>query len=143
MGRVIGAIVALFVAWSAMDFVIHGILLMPLYEKTQDLWRPQEEYKFGLMYVVTLVSAGAFVLVYALFFKRMTVMTGLKYGLLFGVGAGISMGYGTYTYMPIPYYLALSWFLGCLAKGLVAGGIVGAMVVEGEKAEVALTTAST
>ena len=131
MGKIIGAIVAVFVAWSAMDFVIHGMLLKSIYEKTPDLWRAQEEYKFGLMYFVTIVAATTFVLVYGLYFKEKNLMVGLKYGALFGIGAGISMGYGSYSYMPIPYYLALSWFLAMLAEAVVAGGIVGA-IVKGE-----------
>ncbi len=128
MGRLIGAIVALFVAWSAMDFVIHGMLLTSLYEETKEFWRPQEEYKYGLMNIVTLVSVICFTLVYAWFFKEKNLMAGLKYGLLFGIGSAITMGYGTYTYMPIPYHLALYWFLGRLAESLVAGAILGAIV---------------
>ncbi|MCA9426067.1 MAG: hypothetical protein KC994_13385 [Candidatus Omnitrophica bacterium] len=128
MGKTIGAIVAVFVAWTAMDFVIHGMLLQSLYAKTPDLWRPQEEYKTGLMFFVTIVEAITFVSVYSLFFKEKNLMVGLKYGALFGIGAGISMGYGSFSYMPIPYYVALSWFLATLAEALVAGAIVGAMV---------------
>ena len=55
-------------------------------------------------------------------------MNGLWLGLLFGVSAGISVGYGTYSVRPIPYSLALSWFPGTLAEMAVAGLIVGVVV---------------
>ena len=69
-----------------------------------------------------------FVLIYALFFGKKGVGTGLAYGGLFGIGAGISMGYGTYSVQPIPYMMALSWFLGTLVEGILAGLIVGAII---------------
>ena len=38
------------------------------------------------------------------------------------------MGYGTYSFQPIPYMMALTWFLGSLVEGILAGLIVGAIV---------------
>ena len=35
------------------------------------------------------------------------------------------MGYGSYVVMPIPYSMALTWFLGSLVEAVVAGLIVG------------------
>jgi hypothetical protein len=56
------------------------------------------------------------------------VPTGLKYGLLFGLGAGVSMGYGSYSVMPIPYHMAFTWFLGSVVEATVGGLILGAIV---------------
>jgi len=122
------AVVAVFICWAVVDFVIHGILLQASYAATADLWRPIGEMKMGLMYVVTFLSCLVFVLIYALFFGKKGLGTGLAYGGLFGLGAGISMGYGTYLVQPIPYMMALTWFLGCVVEGILAGLIVGAIV---------------
>ena len=37
------AIVAVFVVWSILDYLIHGMLLQSSYEATANLWRPMEE----------------------------------------------------------------------------------------------------
>lgn len=126
--RVPLAVVAVFICWAVVDFVMHGILLQASYAATADLWRPMAEMKMGLTYIVTFISAGVFVLIYALFFGKKGPGIGLAYGALFGVGAGISMGYGTYSVQPIPYTMALTWFLGSLVEGILAGLIAGAIL---------------
>jgi hypothetical protein len=122
------AVVAVFICWVVVDFVIHGILLQASYAATADLWRPMAEMKMGLTYSVTFLSCLVFVLIYALFFGKKGLGVGLAYGGLFGFGAGISMGHGTYSVQPIPYMMALTWFLGSLVEGILAGLIVGAIV---------------
>lgn len=122
------AIVAVFVSWQILDFVIHNVILMGTYAATQELWRPMEEMKMGLMIIVSLVSAASFVLIYDWFFKEKNMMTGLKYGLIFGIGIGISMGYGTYSVQPILYSTALGWFLGTVVETTVAGIITGLII---------------
>ena len=126
--RTLLAIIAIFISWSVLDFVIHGVLLQSTYEATASLWRPMEEMKMGLMYMVTLLLIVCFVLIYALLISDKSVATGIKYGVLFGLGIGISMGFGSYSYMPIPYTLAFTWFAGSLVQSIVAGAIVGAIV---------------
>jgi hypothetical protein len=128
MKKTLLAIVAVFVSWQILDFVIHNVILGSTYAATQELWRPMEEMKMGLMMFVSLVSAACFVLVYDWFFKEKNMMVGIKYGLIFGIGAGISMGYGTYSVQPIMYFTALGWFLGAVVETTVAGLITGLII---------------
>jgi len=127
MKRILMATVAIFITWSVMDFVIHGILLKPTYDATASLWRPMEDMNMPLMYLVTLIFAACFVLIYQII-ERKSLATGIKYGLLFGMAAGVSMGLGSYSYMPIPISLAWGWLGGTLVELLVAGVIVGLLV---------------
>ena len=60
------AIIAVFVVWSILDFLIHGMLLQSTYEATADLWRPMEEMNILLAYGVTLGFSICFVLIYDL-----------------------------------------------------------------------------
>ena len=122
------AIVAVFIAWSALDFVIHGVLLASTYEATAELWRPMDEMNMPLMYSVTLVFTVCFVLIYALLVERRSLTSGILYGTLFGLATGVSMGFGSYSYMPIPLLLAWSWFFGMLVEAIVAGVLVGAIL---------------
>jgi len=128
VNRMLLAIVAVFIAWSALDFIIHGVLLMPIYEATADLWRPMDEMNMPLMYAVTLVFTVCFVLIYVLLVERRSLSSGILYGTLFGLATGVSMGFGSYTYMPIPLTLAVGWFFGVLAELIVAGAIAGALL---------------
>ena len=119
---------AVFVAWSVLDFVIHGLLLGATYAATAELWRPIDEIKRPLMSLVTLVYTICFVAIYALLVSNKTIRSGITFGALLGVASGFSMGFGTYGFMPIPLPLAWSWFGGTLVELIAAGAIVGAIV---------------
>ena len=126
--RTVFAVVVVFIMWSILDFIIHGVLLASTYAATAGLWRPMGEMKMPLMYLVTLVFTGCFVLIYAYLVGQKSWVSGIKFGALFGLATGISMGFGSYSYMPIPLALAWSWFLGSLIEAMIAGAIVGAII---------------
>jgi len=65
-----------------------------------------------------------------------SLTTGIRYGVFFGLAAGISMGLGSYSCMPIPLTLAWSWFLGMLVEAIVAGALVGAILKPDPQVEV-------
>jgi hypothetical protein len=130
MKKMVLSVIALFVAWTVMDFVIHGVILKPAYEATANLWRPMNEMKMNVMHLAVLITSISFAWIYVRMILNKSMATGLRYGLWWGLGAGVSMGYGTYSVMPIPYLMALTWFLGSLMEGAVAGLIVGGIVKE-------------
>jgi hypothetical protein len=129
------AVVVIFMAWSVLDFVIHGLLLQETYAATASLWRPMEEMNMTLMYIVTLAYTVCFVAIYDVLVSEKSIATGIKYGALFGLAAGISMGFGSYTFMPIPWSLALSWFTGTLVEAIVAGALVGVIIKQTDTPE--------
>lgn len=126
--RIIFATVAVFVVWTALEFVLHNILLQSTYEATASLWRPEEEMKMGLMNVVQILSAFLFVLIYACLIKDKSVKQAMKFGVLYGLASGISMGYGSYAVMPIPYSLAFAWFMGSFVITLAGAAVTGLIV---------------
>lgn len=89
-----------------------------------------EEMKNGLMVIVGLIAAATFVYIYAAFISNKSMATAVKYGVIFGIGAGVSMGYGSYSVMPITYGIALGWFLGTLVNATVGGILLGLLVKE-------------
>ena len=121
------AIVAIFIAWSALDFVIHGLLLKETYEATAHLWRTMQDTNMMLMHAVTLAIAICFVLLYERCVSEKSVSMGLKLGVLFGLAAAI-MSASTYVYMPIPLTLAIDWFVATLVQFVIAGWLVGLFV---------------
>ena len=119
---------ATFLVWSVLDFVIHGVLLKDEYQATLHLWRGEEHVKLLLLSFVTLVFSICFVAIYGLLIKGRSVATGIKFGVLLGVASGVSMGFGSYSYMPIPLSLAWSWAVGTFFEIVVAGALVGAIM---------------
>jgi hypothetical protein len=127
--RAVLAILVVFILWMLLDFVIHDVILGSAYHATAALWRPMEEMKMWLVYFSVLISSIVFVFIYARYFAKKGISTGIQYGLLYGLAAGISMGYGTYAVMPIPYYMALTWFLGTVVETIL-GGILTATIIK-------------
>jgi len=123
--KTILSILAVFIAWSVMDYVIHGVILRYSYAATASLWRPMGEMKTSLMYFSAMIASITFVIIYSLLISRKGIPTGLKYGVLFGLSAGVSMGYGSYSVMPIPYHMAFTWCFGSVVEAMVGGLILG------------------
>lgn len=128
--KMIIAIVAVFIAWQILDYVIHVVILAGSYQATQELWRPAGEMKMGLMYVVGLLATIAFVAVYAYLINPKSMGIAIKYGLIFGFGTGVGFGYGMYAVMPVPYHMALTWFLGTLVEAGIGGLLLGLIIKE-------------
>lgn len=128
--KVLIATVAIFVTWEILDFVIHGMILQSTYAAQPELWRSQEEMKMGVMMIVVLVTALCFSYLYGAFVSNKSMATAIKFSLVWGVAAGLSMGYGSYAVMPVPYYMAITWFLGTVVEAVVAGAILGVIIKE-------------
>ncbi len=130
--RIIIAVVAVFATLAILDYIIHVIILSSSYEATAHLWRGPEEMNLWAMNLSTLVFSIIFVYIYARFFAKKGMDTGVIYGLLFGLAMGTSMGIGSYSVMPIPCNMALTWFLGCIVEITLAGLWLGLIVKEKE-----------
>ena len=122
------ATITIFIVWSILGFLVHGILLQSIYDASASLWRSVDEIKIGLAYGVSLASAFGFVLIYTLFITPKSVNTALKFGFIWGIVAGINAGFATYAYMPIPESLAWAWYLDLVVGGVIAGWISGLMI---------------
>jgi hypothetical protein len=126
--RIFWAAVVVFVLWSVLDFIVHGLILKSAYASTASLWRPMAEMKMGLMYVTVFIAALAFSAIYSYLVAKKSPMVGLTYGLLYGIAVGVGVGYGSYSMMPIPYSMALTWFLSTVIKGILGGLLLGAII---------------
>ena len=121
---------AILIAWTVLDVLMHRLLLRPFYEGNAGLWRPFEQMNVALIYVVTFTLIATFVATYRLLVRPKSLGAGVRLGALIGLALGISAGFGTYIHMPIPQALAWGWLVGGWLKGLAAGAIVGALVTE-------------
>ncbi len=115
--------VAVFVLWSILDFVIHGVLLSPLYAALPNLFRPMQQILMPLLYGVTLLVALCYTILFGLGGPRTGVKDALAFGLFYGLATGLGMGFGTYAVQPISLGLAFGWFAGTLVE-TIAGALL-------------------
>lgn len=105
------------------EFIVHGFLMMDLYEQTSDVWRPQEESNM----VIMLLSQFLFAIAVAFFYPVVGLDTDCKKGMPFGTGLGLVMAapqIATYCYLPIPLKISLFWALIVFVKAFLTVLIV-------------------
>ena len=124
------AALAILVAWTLLDFLLHRLLLAPIYDASPGLWRPFDQMNVALVYTVIFVLIGVFVGTYKLLVSPKSLRAGVLLGAFIGLALGVSVGFGTFIHMPIPLALAWGWFIGGWLKGLAAGAIVGAVITD-------------
>ena len=130
MKRPLLAGVAILIAWMIFDVLMHRLFLAPLYEASRELWRPFDQMNVTLIYTVTLVLVAVFVGIYGLLVRPKSLRSGLALGAFLGLALGVAAGAGTFLHLPIPAAVAWGWFVGGWLKGLAAGAILGAVIVE-------------
>jgi len=126
--RILLATLAVFVLCQILDFVLHSVILAKAYQETSQLWRPMAEMKLVSMYLSSLLAAFFFTAIYGWLIRPKSQKNALIYGLLFGLVSGTSMGYGTYSVMPIPYFMAFAWFLGTTIIYVLAGFLISFII---------------
>ena len=128
--RVILAVLAVFVLWSVLDVIIHGVVLGPVYQASSELWRAPEAMKPIYIHVAVLLSALAFTAIYTGFLSDKRPGTGLAYGFLWGLASGVSRGFFAYATTPISFDLAVIWILVPLVEASLAGLLLGLTIKE-------------
>ena len=121
--RLLLAIVAVFVALFASDFLIHSVWLMNDYKATPSLWRPEAEMgaHFCWLLLGQFLATAMFVIIWA---NGFPVTACLRGACLYGACMGLFSEANTlitYAVQPLPASIALKWF----ASGVVQGVLLG------------------
>lgn len=130
----IGFIVVFFVI-AVVDMLVNGLLLESTYQQSASLWRSPEEMKMWLFFVVYLFVAFFFTLIFSKGYEGKGIIEGIRYGFYVGLLMSVPMAYGSYAAMPIPYSLALQWFLYGVVEYMIAGIVLS--LIYGKAAVVA------
>ena len=108
---------ALFAFIFLYELVVHGFVLMGMYEATADVWRDFAEMQANMpvamcfQFALSAWTAFAFTQMY----KEGGIKNGLVFGLFFGVFAGILTA-SWYLWLDVPAELGLSWLISGIAK---------------------------
>jgi hypothetical protein len=118
---------AVFVVVFLLDWLIHGSLLMGIYEETSHLWRPPEEMKMWIITISQLFFAFFFTFIFSKGYEGKGIAEGVRYGLYVSLMMNVPAAYITYATMPVPYSMALLWFIYGTIE-LIAAGVVLALI---------------
>jgi hypothetical protein len=116
--------IAVFVWVFIAEYILNMYIMMPVYQATSSLWRMPEEMKTGVIFIVQLIYAFFLTLIFSKGYTHKGVLEGIRYGFYVSMIAVLPGAYMTYATMPVPYSLALGWFLGGLLELIVAGVIL-------------------
>ncbi len=127
--------VAVFIGMSILDYLIHVVILSPAYmsDPMKSLFRPDMEGKVWIFYVVYLIMSFFFTLIFSKGYEGKGIGEGIRYGLYIGLMLATPMAYASYAMYPIPYSIALQWFIYGIIQYIILGIIVAA--VFGKKKE--------
>ncbi len=119
------AVVAVFIFFSAFDYVFHEILMKDAYEATANLWRPDEvidQYFLWFMLGQFIFTLG-FVALFTKAFKRGGIAEGAIFGLLLSIlfFGNLSIWHAV---LPSTGGLIVNWIIGTTIELILAGVIV-------------------
>ena len=123
------AFAAIYAAWNILNVIIHSGLLGAAYqsEEMMKIWRPDMMSKMWIFYLVTLFTAFFFTLIFSKWYKGKGIIEGIQYGVYTGLLMATPMAYSSYAMYPIPYPIAMQWFIYGMIHYLILGIIVSAI----------------
>lgn len=124
-GMLLGGVAA-FIFVFLFEFVVHGFLMMGMYEATMNVWRPQADSSMPVMFL----SQFLFAMAVAFFYPVVGPDQDCKKAVPFGLGLGLVMAMpqiASYSYLPIPMTISLAWALASFIKAFGSAFIVAKM----------------
>ena len=125
--KVMMGALGVFVWMAVWEAIVNMGLLSEDYMATAQLWRPQAEMKIYIFYIIYVFVAYFLSTIFSKGYEGKGTAEGVRFGLYVGLLMAVPMAYGTYAVMPIPYSLALKWFIFGLIEYVVAGVILASV----------------
>jgi len=120
--------VATYVVYEILEFLIHGVFLKSTYmtEEVMKIMRSEADMKMWIIYVAGLFFVFFFCLIFVKGMEGKGLMEGVRFGFYVGMMVSVPMAYVTYATQPIPYTMALQWFI----YGLIVCVVIGAVMAQ-------------
>lgn len=116
------ASIVVYIVMGLTEYIVHGIILMGTYEATASVWRPMEEIKGWIGFVTGAIFSLIFVYIFIKGYEGKGIMEGAPVWIMDRPHV-----YGFYSVLPIPYSLALMWWIFGTVQ-IVIYGIVAAAI---------------
>ena len=138
------AFVVVYIVLEVLNYLIHGVILASTYQmdSVKVAFRPEAEMNSNMwiMFLADLVWAYLFVFFFAKGYEGKGIMEGLRFGFYIGLFWGLVSSLSNYVVVPIPFSLALQWFIYGMIETLILG--VAAALVYKPKETAAQTAAA-
>jgi len=133
-------VVAVFAVIFVFQWLYHGTYMMPLYEATASMWRPEAEMQ-NMMWVcisTKLVMAMVISCLYCCMAKGAACggkcpKTGAKFGLKIGLLLG-AHDFASYMWLPVQMEIPLKWLVGDVIMGVLIGVVLALICQKCKKA---------
>ncbi len=128
--------IAVFIAMVILNAIIHSLILGPTYQSDEmkNIWRTDMQAKMWIYYIVYLITSFFFVLIFSKGYTGKGIIEGVRYGIYIGFLMSVPMAYATYVMIPIPYSVAVQWFIYGMLQYIILGIIVAAIYGKQEQA---------
>ena len=115
--------IVIFVLWNILDFLIHGVLLAGTYAMpdVMRLFRPDMQQKMWIFYLVSIFTSFFITLIFSKWYRGRGISEGIQFGVYAGFLMATPMAYSSYAMYPMPYYLAMQWFLYGMVHYIILG----------------------
>ena len=113
--------IVVFVLMVILGYIIDTLILGSTYESLTNIWRPDMQSKMWIFYLVMLFQAFFFSFIFSKGYEGKGIAEGVRYGLYIGIWLSVGMAYGSYAMIPIPYSLALQWFIYGVIQYIIYG----------------------
>lgn len=107
------------------QFVMHGVLLAPMYEETAQVWRPVAD--MDSLHYISIICDVLMTVSLVLLVKKFTYKN-CQESVLLGAGIGLINALthlSFYAFLPIPFSLSVCWFVGCLGQWVILSLLIG------------------
>jgi len=125
------AALLVYLAYLAMTFIIHNLILGGYYMKSdvQSALRPEEEINkfFWLRFVTMAVFAFFFTFIFTKGYERKGVMEGVRFGIYIAIFTFFVTSFEQFIIYPIPYAVVGYWIIAGLVQSVIMG-IIAALV---------------
>ncbi len=125
--RMIIASIAVFVAFQVMDYVIHGVILSPVYQSLAHVWRPDMMSKMWILTLSSFIMLVLFVYIFIKGYENKGIIEGVRYALIIGLFMNVIGMFSQYVMYPIPFSLSVQWFIYGMVEFIICG-IIAALV---------------
>jgi len=129
--RFILAGLAVFVTFQILDYVIHSLILSPVYEEFSSVWRPDMESMMWVLMAASFVFSFLFVYIYSKGFGH-GLMAGIGYGFVIGLAAMCFPAINQYVIYPLPGFLVVQWCIYGLIQYVLCG-VVASLIYKPKK----------
>jgi hypothetical protein len=115
--------IAVWVVYGFLESIVNTVILKSTYlgANAVNLWRPEGEMRIWIIYIAYLFFAFFFTLVFSKGFENKGIMEGVRYGFYVGMMCMVPAAYVNYATMPMPFMLALQWFIYGLITVIICG----------------------